>query len=1183
MFLKDMFLKDITREITGVIKVGQTDEEKVKQELEEYVVTSEIMDKLHKFYGNYSKSIDGSTEKMGVWISGFFGSGKSHLLKILSYLLSNKKVGGKRAIDYFEDKIKDPLLYAEMKRIANIETETILFNIDSKNPINNKNKQDAILRIFVKVFNEHRNLCSEIPGVAFMETQLIKEKLYEKFKTEFFNLRGKHWVDRRNAFYLEKEYVAKALAKVFNVSLENAKEYIEKTIINYEFSIENFAKEVKEYVDSKGKNFHLIFLVDEIGQYIGDNETLMLDLQTITEDLGRYCDGKVWIIVTSQEEIDRYTKVKGNDFSKIQGRFDTRISLSSISVDEVIKRRILEKNENAKILLRALYREKNAILKNLITFSDAKKDLLGYENENEFIEFYPFISYQFKLLQRVFDEVRRHENSGKHLSRGERSMISAVREAGIKLKDKEEGVLVPFYMFYDAIEEFLSPIISSVIKRAENNPVLKDNPINIQVLKVLFLIKYLDNEIPSNLENITTLMISSIDEDKFKLKEDIKEALRKLLAENLIQKNGDRYIFLTDDEQDVNREIRDEKVEEDELIKELGSYIFEEIYEDSKYRYSKIYSFPFNKKIDERERGPQTNSIGINILSPLSAGYYKSDEELKLNSRINKEIIIKLGGSDAYIEELTEALMIESYIKKKNINALPDNIKSIVDAKSREAKSRKNRVKQLLEEAILNGTFFVYGEKVDVKGSSAKEKINSGFEMLVNAVYNKLGYIKNSITNEDEILEILRSNMEQIEFNNIEKYNNELAEKEVFEFIELQEQSHRQIRMKILLDRFSDAPYGWTIYDIAGIVAKLFKQQKIRLRLNGEYLDLSNPEKIVNALTKQTEVDRVIINKRISVDATLVRTVKNICLELFGSIDLPDDEDALARTIRNKIDDKLKEIDGYLAKYELNNKYPGKTLFKKGKELFNEIIENKDNLIFFNAIKEKEDELLDWKDDVTYPIAFFNNQVEIFEKGLKVYEKCIENIDYLNEEILKEHKKLESIIKNPIPYNEIKNIMDIVQNIEKSFNEIIQNKKLIAKEKINQDFNLCITKAIDYGLDDIKTEVEEFYNGLITKVDEYDDVFKIDASIAQSNHKRDCFENLINLRVSNNKDNTKPYDTNTSEDGNINETKIVRIKIAKLTEKRLLKSEKDVEGYVNELRKKLLDLIKNNQIIEVEE
>lgn len=159
----------------------------------------------------------------------------------------------------------------------------------------------------------------------------------------FRDLSGEDWVERRNVFYFDADYVIGALTKVTNMSVESARNWFENGVNNFEISIEKFAKDVKDYIDNKGKNFHLVFLVDEIGQYIGDNQQLMLNLQTVAEDLGTYCNGKVWILVTSQESIDSILKVKGNDFSKIQGRFDTRLSLSSISVDEVIKKRILSK------------------------------------------------------------------------------------------------------------------------------------------------------------------------------------------------------------------------------------------------------------------------------------------------------------------------------------------------------------------------------------------------------------------------------------------------------------------------------------------------------------------------------------------------------------------------------------------------------------------------------------------------------------------------------------------------------------------------------------------------------------------------------------------------------------------------------------------------------------------------
>ena len=108
MHIRDIFEHDIDRDINGVVKVGDVDEKLVVQELEEYVVAKELQGHFATFFHNYERSIDMPTGKIGAWISGFFGSGKSHFLKMLSYVLSNPVVGGKRAVDYFEGKIADP-------------------------------------------------------------------------------------------------------------------------------------------------------------------------------------------------------------------------------------------------------------------------------------------------------------------------------------------------------------------------------------------------------------------------------------------------------------------------------------------------------------------------------------------------------------------------------------------------------------------------------------------------------------------------------------------------------------------------------------------------------------------------------------------------------------------------------------------------------------------------------------------------------------------------------------------------------------------------------------------------------------------------------------------------------------------------------------------------------------------
>ncbi|AIQ20665.1 hypothetical protein H70357_31245 [Paenibacillus sp. FSL H7-0357] len=1186
MLIKDMFVKDIERSIKGVIKVAQTDENNIYQELDEYVVTRELNKHLSKFYENYQQGIDGTTDKMGVWISGFFGSGKSHFLKILAYLLANKKAKDKRAVDFFADKIQDPIILANMKRTANVETEVILFNIDSKSSLDNKSKEDAILRVFTKVFYEHQGFYGDIPGVAEMEKYLTKEGVYEDFKHAFKAAAGEDWVERRNTFYFDADYVIGALTKVTSMSEESARNWFENGVNNFEISIEKFSKDVKEYIAQRGDNFHLIFLVDEIGQYIGDSRQLMLNLQTLAEDLGTHCSGKVWIMVTSQESIDSIVKVKGDDFSRIQGRFDTRLSLSSISVDEVIKKRILEKKDHVTDKLKQIYHGESATLKNLMSFKDSTADLRGYENDLEFAEVYPFLPYQFKLLQNVFEQVRKHGSSGKHLSEGERSMLSAFKEAGLRYKDSEEGALIPFYAFYDTIKEFLTPSISRVIEGAYENPALKDDPFNMELLKVLFMIKYI-KELPANIDNIATLMVTQIDEDKLALKEKIKVSLRKLISQTLIQKNGEFYLFLTDDEQDINREIKLIKIEEDIIKRELANYIYQDLYDDKRYRYSAQYQFSYNQKMDEKNIGNQTSSIGINILSPLSDHYAKSEQELMLMSAGTGEMILKLGGNEAYVEEMDEILKIEEYRRKKNPTQLSESIQNILNNKQAEARDRKHRVRNMLEEAIKGGTFFINGNKAEIKGSSVKERVNTGFQALVENVYTKLGYVKTFLDSEKDLISILRRNTEQLTIDGVAANANELAVKEVMEFISLQDSIQKQVRVKMLLDRYKDKPYGWKDLDISGLIAELMKQQRIRIRLSSEYLDPEDGN-TVNALTKTSEVEKAIVVKRVIVDEALLKVAKNICKQLFNKTDLADDEDGLIKDIRHLIDQQVIEIKALKSRYE-GRKYPGGSLLDRGLEYFDEFTKNLDNVSFFTKLRDLEDNLLDWEEDVTYVKSFFASQKEIFDKGLYAIEKYKENDVYLSGDEIKGYaEKLHEILTEVQPYRQIKDIPELVNKIDEQIQGVLEGKKVAAKNVIQLDLNHLTLRANEDGVsDETKKRIKAYYENLYSNMNELVDIFKVDATITQSSAFKEKQELIINREISEFEEKQQVEPPVRGSGGGDKSPVIVkpvsqreRVKVNDLLATKTLRTEADVDMLLDTLSVKLKQIIKSNKQIE---
>ena len=273
--LRAIFSKAIDRPLDGVIKAD--DEVSLLNELEEYVVTNEIEKNVSNFLTEYNNY----THKNGVWISGFFGSGKSHLLKILSVALEDKKVEGQSASDIFLKKFtSDAMLKGELEKAFNIPSKSILFNIDQKATIISKDQVDAILTVFQSVFDEfcgyHRDFV-----IAKLERDLDIRGLYEPFKAEFkkYSDNNISWEEGRDQAAFESDAISRAFASVTKQSETD----ILASYSGHKISIESFAQQVKEYISKQEQGFRINFFVDEVGQYIADNIKLMTNLQTIAE------------------------------------------------------------------------------------------------------------------------------------------------------------------------------------------------------------------------------------------------------------------------------------------------------------------------------------------------------------------------------------------------------------------------------------------------------------------------------------------------------------------------------------------------------------------------------------------------------------------------------------------------------------------------------------------------------------------------------------------------------------------------------------------------------------------------------------------------------------------------------------------------------------------------------------
>ena len=1052
MLMKEMFEKEIDRDIQGVIIVGQSEAENVAQELDEYVVTKELQKHFADFFSAYKKGIAGTTPKMGVWISGFFGSGKSHFLKILSYLLANKSVGDKKAIDYFADdsltegkpKIVDRIVLADMKLAADTDTDVVLFNIDSKSDSNSKQNKDAIVHVFLKVFNEMQGFCGAMPFLADLERKLTEEGQYNEFKQKFEEVYGEAWEDSRQDFDFIQDDVVEVLTGMDFMSEAAARNWCEKAAEPYQISIEDFAKRVKAYIDRKGNNHHVVFLVDEIGQYIGEDSKLMLNLQTVTEELGKECMGKSWVIVTSQQDIDSVTKVKGNDFSKIQGRFDTRLSLSSANVDEVIKKRILEKKETPAQTLRLLYGQKATIIKNLITFNDGVEKKL-YADENDFACVYPFVPYQFNLLASVLTSIRTHGASGKHLSEGERSMLAMFKESAMEYKECEVGTIIPFHAFYDALENFLDHGHRGVIIRAyENdmiNPEHKEKVFAVDVLKVLFMIKYVDKVVVANIDNITSLMVEGIDDDRISLKGKVEDALKVLMRQNLVQKNGDIYVFLTDEEQEINREIESQSVEMAEIINKVSELIYEDIFTDKKYKYPAFngrYSFHFNQIVDDRPYKPTQNfDVGVRILTPAS-DYGTDETTLRMVSGQGREVLVVLPDDRAFMDEIQRYLKIEKYLRLNTSSAL-SKYESIKEAKRLEMRERNANAKLFLTESLKDAVIYVNGDRAQINVKEVSARINEALGRLVKTVYHKLNYI-DAAMGEDEIRKLLKtSNQLTLNLEGGTEPNIHALD-DVLQYVAGNSRMHVKTSMKSIKDRFMKAPYGFVEDDVQWLVAKLFKRGELSFFVNGASVTMMNKdvEEIINYITKKAFVEKLMMEERVRVQDKDKKVVRDILKELFHTSSPSDDEDAAMNYFISFANKLITELRVMKKDYD-RVKYPGLKVIEEGIRIMSDIVQIQSPVEFFQTVSKKQDDLLDFAEDYEPIKAFFTGEQKgIFDKSLLYLEKYDDSKTYIvDAELENVVDAVRTIVKKDKPFADIPKLPELLKQFTDAYTKVL--------------------------------------------------------------------------------------------------------------------------------------------------
>lgn len=979
MKLSEIFAKDIQRPIEGVIKAD--DNAHLGTEVDEYVLTNEAargLEILLEEYTSYSNA-------NGVWISGFFGSGKSHMLKMLAHLLGD--VEGQdyprpKVSDSFRAKTPDAFLPGLLNKADRIPAKSLLFNIDQKATLISKDQTDALLKVFVKVFDESRGYYGNQGHVARLERDLDNRGQYQAFQQAFERIAGISWSRGREQSALEATSIDRAFAEVNGGSADGI---IRQYSASYSVSIEDFADEVKAWLDKQSDpTFRLNFFVDEVGQFIGSDTKLMLNLQTIAESLNTKCAGRAWVFVTSQEDMEKVigdrTRQQGNDFSKIQARYRVRLKLTSADVEEVIRRRLLDKNDSGARALSTIYSDQHANFKTLFDFVDGAKTYRNYTDESHFTGTYPFVSYQFPLFQAAIEGISDHNVfEGRNSSVGERSMLGVVQQVAKDIGDVEVGKLATFDSMFAGIRASLKSAAQRSIDVAERN---LDNPLAVRLLKALFLVKYVES-FQATARNLTVLVYDRFGLDLPALSAQVKEALTVLETQTYVQRNGNIYEYLTNEEQVIEEEIKNVDIDASEVSGRLFKILSGDVIKTSKIRYAKNgQDFPFGFKLDDQAHGPQ-RELAVHFISPE---YPYTPDEIRMHSAGKDELRVILEPDARVLADLRLLIKTEKYIKRKQGTSISPIEVQILQTKGAQNVDREKELVERLRTSVGKSTLVINAADISLGSQDALVRVTDGFQDLIGRTYTQLKLLGDVTYSEQQVAAATNPDAGLFDAETASKLF--APAEEVLSFVLRKDTLGEQVTVKTIVDSFTAKPYGWDLASIEVLIGFLIGTSKVTLAVDGNVLKRSE---VATALRNTQKHAHAVVSPQKTFDERRVAEFRKFCTDFFDEGNTPKDPRELARHGADRLKAKRDELKATMT----GSKYPFVSQLSGPIALLDLVVGKPDEwyLTEFNG----RDDLLDAKDNLIDPIQAFlsGGQKVIYDEAAELLTTHSTNLGYL--------------------------------------------------------------------------------------------------------------------------------------------------------------------------------------------
>ena len=1150
MIQEQIYKKDINRIIDGVIKADST--AKLAEEITEFVITGEQIRLLPRLFD----TLVPSSKANCVWISGDFGSGKSHLLKILSYVLENKQViEGRPCADIFAEKASEDFeLKGQIQKACKVPTESVLFNIQELHDGLGKNVNDPVLAIFLKVFNKKFGYDEKKPEIAEIERYYDNKGQYELLKSAYQKRHGESWEDARKSILLKLQKLAEVVADIEGIDKATAEKNLRAQISGFKMDIDGFVTIIKEHLAKQPAGSRFIFFVDEVGQFIGKDVHRMLSLQTIAEGLTDKTNGRSFIVVTSQMDMEStlgdLNTQQSNDFSRIQGRFTTRIFLTSANADEVIQRRLLEKKEDAQKQLCLEYDKQKNIIRSLFNFGDQSQFRNNYRSDEQYAICFPFVDYQFNLLQASIIELSKNNAfSGKQQSVGERSMLTITQDVAKLYKDKDLNQIVQFCDMYEGLRGVLQTKISNDILQAERT--LNDE-LALKVLKTLFLVKYVKG-FPSTLDNITRVMLPTLDTDFPAFRSDIKEALNKLVRQSYIEKGAnDEYHYQTNEEKDIETEIKNEELRPEATNEELKKIFRDEIFSESKIKLSNLKIFPYGRMVDEVQDGRDAEMF-IHFITPLNNLPEKDRNNMNMYSMRHPEQLIVLLGEDKYLSD--DMIMFKKADKclTRLLSRNDDGYRQqIISDKRRVNSRRREAIVDRLVQLTKSARLYIGGnELTDIKSQDIKNRLNDAMKCLVEQVYTNLKML--TIEYDDAMLKSIINITSGPLYAELKE---DACSMEIFNEIGRQQRMAVRTKVKDLVDHFKGNTYGWYEIAILCIIAKLYKLDKISFRNNGQPVA---DRDLYNTLTNSMQQANTIVDIEEAITPSQVKKLKEQYKEFFN------DESCTAQSAKDVhtafIERLKRDIEELRSIYDRD-----RFEFVKPLDAVLTTLKSLSNMVYPGLYQnsKKVEDALDDKLDIADEIRNFitGPQFSIFKRVETLTTGNQANLAYVSQE---QRDILTSIYNSTTPWRQMTKANDVLNTINDEIKELQSASRNEAVAYINSQWQSI--KAIP-AYSEMPTPqqslIDNAFENLKRRAAEERFIGNLMALSAEIDRQFNSSMQAINRWME--EKNRKPM---------VKKSEAMNIPF----NKPMLETEEDVDAYLEALRTKMMSYINQNKNI----